>query len=145
MRAVKHHTCDFLYAELCRKILSSYFCWQSPVFIYVKTAVPVKIFECESVFCEDAYSRTRSVAQSLASSLFDDVESQTNAKKTLGEKVEYASSKEDAVKGADVLAILTEWEDFGKTDLIELKNLMKNPKIVDLRNMLKAKNPINEI
>ncbi len=64
-----------------------------------------------------------------------------NAKKTLGEKVEYALSKEDAVKSADVLAILTEWEEFGEADLTELKNLMKNLKIVDLRNMLKAKNP----
>lgn len=67
-----------------------------------------------------------------------------NAKKTLGEKVEYASSKEDAVKGANVLAVLTEWEEFGEADLAELKKMMKTPKIVDLRNMLKAKNPMNE-
>lgn len=64
-----------------------------------------------------------------------------NAKKILGEKVEYVSSESEAVKGADVLAILTEWEEFGEADLVELKNLMKTPKIVDLRNMLKAKNP----
>lgn len=64
-----------------------------------------------------------------------------NAKKVLGEKVEYVSSESEAVKGADVLAILTEWEEFGEADLVELKNLMKTPKIVDLRNMLKAKNP----
>ena len=67
-----------------------------------------------------------------------------NAKKTLGEKVEYALSKEDAVKGADVLAVLTEWEEFGEADLTELKGLMKNLKIVDLRNMLKTKNPAKE-
>ena len=67
-----------------------------------------------------------------------------NAKKTLGEKVEYALSKEDALKNANVLAVLTEWEEFGEADLTKLKGLMKNPKIVDLRNMLKAKNPAKE-
>ena len=67
-----------------------------------------------------------------------------NAKKTLGENVEYASSKEDALKDANVLAVLTEWEEFGEADLAELKKMMKNPKIVDLRNMLKTKNPAKE-
>ena len=70
-----------------------------------------------------------------------DPKSMDNAKKILGDKVEYASSQLDAVKNADVLTILTEWECFADVNLTELKAFMKRPKIVDLRNMLKAKNP----
>lgn len=70
-----------------------------------------------------------------------DPKSMDNAKKVLGDKVEYASSQLDAVKNADVLTILTEWECFADVNLTELKAFMKRPKIVDLRNMLKTKNP----
>lgn len=70
-----------------------------------------------------------------------DPKSMDNAKKVLGDKVEYASSQLDAVKNADVLTILTEWECFADVNLTELKEFMKRPKIVDLRNMLKTKNP----
>ncbi|MBE6467681.1 MAG: UDP-glucose/GDP-mannose dehydrogenase family protein [Alphaproteobacteria bacterium] len=66
-----------------------------------------------------------------------------NAKKILGDKVEYASSELKAVKNADAVAVLTEWDEFSKVDLQELKKQMKTPKIVDLRNMLKEKNPVN--
>jgi UDPglucose 6-dehydrogenase len=67
-----------------------------------------------------------------------------NTKKILGDRVEYAPSMIEAVKDADVLAVLTEWEEFGGVDLAELKKLMRNSKIVDLRNMLKTKNPLDE-
>lgn len=70
-----------------------------------------------------------------------DPKAMDNARKILGNNVEYASSMFETVKDADVLAILTEWEEFGETDLAELKKLMRTTKIVDLRNMLKAKNP----
>jgi UDPglucose 6-dehydrogenase len=64
-----------------------------------------------------------------------------NAKKILGDKVEYAASALDAAKDADVLAILTEWSEFSDVNLTELKSIMRVPKIVDLRNMLKIKCP----
>ena len=64
-----------------------------------------------------------------------------NAKKILGDKVEYAASALDAAKDADVLAILTEWSEFSDVNLTELKSIMRLPKIVDLRNMLKMKSP----
>ena len=73
-----------------------------------------------------------------------DPKAMDNAKKILGDRVEYASSEIDALNGADVLAILTEWKEFGEVDLGEIKVNMKTPKIVDLRNMLKNKNPENE-
>jgi UDPglucose 6-dehydrogenase len=69
-----------------------------------------------------------------------DPKAMDNSRKILGDNVEYASSQAEAVKEADVLAILTEWEDFSDVDLKELKSLMRTPKIVDLRNMLKGKN-----
>jgi UDPglucose 6-dehydrogenase len=73
-----------------------------------------------------------------------DPKAMDNAKKILGDKVEYASSMMEAVKGADVVAVLTEWKEFSEVDLSELKACMKNYKIVDLRNMLKNKNPEKE-
>lgn len=73
-----------------------------------------------------------------------DPKAMANAKKILGDKVEYASSELKALEGADVLAILTEWKEFGEVDLVEVKAKMKNYKIVDLRNMLKNKNPERE-
>jgi len=39
------------------------------------------------------------------------------------------------------LAILTEWSEFSDVNLTELKSIMRVPKIVDLRNMLKIKCP----
>lgn len=73
-----------------------------------------------------------------------DPKAMDNARKILGNNVEYASSMFETVKDADVLAILTEWEEFGETDLAELKKLMRTTKIVDLRNMLKHKYPKKE-
>lgn len=70
-----------------------------------------------------------------------DPKASDNAKKFLGNKVEYANSELEAAQGADVVAILTEWPQFTDIDLQKLKSIMKTPKIVDLRNMLKTKKP----
>lgn len=70
-----------------------------------------------------------------------DPKAMDNAKKFLGNKVEYANSELEAAQGADVVAILTEWPQFTDIDLQKLKSIMKTPKIVDLRNMLKTKKP----
>jgi len=64
-----------------------------------------------------------------------------NAKKILGDKVMYAKSSMEAAKDADAVAILTEWPEFSEVNLVELKSVMRTPKIVDLRNMLKSKHP----
>ncbi|MBS4774034.1 MAG: UDP-glucose/GDP-mannose dehydrogenase family protein [Proteobacteria bacterium] len=65
-----------------------------------------------------------------------DVKAMDNAAKILGDKVEYAASVADAADGADVLAILTEWPEFRRINLEEIKELMNTPNIVDLRNLL---------
>jgi UDPglucose 6-dehydrogenase len=41
-----------------------------------------------------------------------------------------------ATEGADVLAVLTEWDEFRYLDLAKVKNLMATPTVVDARNLL---------
>ena len=59
-----------------------------------------------------------------------------NAREIL-DKVKFANSEEEACKQADAVVILTEWEDFKNLDYKEIYNSMKNPVIIDLRNILK--------
>lgn len=59
-----------------------------------------------------------------------------NAKVLLGDKIEYAHDIYTACKQADVVAILTEWEEFKSIDLPKVKASLKQPILVDLRHML---------
>lgn len=67
-----------------------------------------------------------------------DPKAMENAKKLLGNKVQYAKDAYEAVKGADVLVILTEWNQFKKLDLEKLAKLMKHKRMVDLRNTFRV-------
>lgn len=49
--------------------------------------------------------------------------------------IEYASDEYDAIKGADVLVILTEWNQFRALDMEKVKELLRSPKVADLRNI----------
>jgi len=49
--------------------------------------------------------------------------------------VVWCDSAYDAVTGADVLAIITEWNEFRGLDLDKIKTLMNTPTMVDLRNI----------
>lgn len=49
--------------------------------------------------------------------------------------LEYASDEYDAINGADVLVIVTEWNQFRSLDLDKVKSLLNSPKIADLRNI----------
>ena len=49
--------------------------------------------------------------------------------------VHWAGSAMDAAEGADVVVILTEWNDFRALDLKELKNKMRGDALVDLKNI----------
>ena len=53
-----------------------------------------------------------------------------------GNKISYADDMYQALKDADVLAMLTEWQDFKKLDFEQAQNLMRHKKIVDCRNLL---------
>lgn len=65
-----------------------------------------------------------------------DPKAMPTAKLLVGDAIEYAADAYDAAKDADVVAILTEWDDFKAIDLKALKNAVKSAKIVDLRNIL---------
>ncbi len=64
-----------------------------------------------------------------------DPKARDNARKILGDThITYVSSKEDAVRGAHVLAILTEWTEFAKADMEQVKVLMTSPsRVIDCR------------
>jgi UDPglucose 6-dehydrogenase len=49
--------------------------------------------------------------------------------------VELAEDAYDAARGADALAIVTEWNEFRNMDLARLKRLMRKPVLLDLRNI----------
>ena len=55
--------------------------------------------------------------------------------KTMLKDVEYCKNPYDAAKDADALLILTEWNEFKEMDLKKIKSIMKNPLIMDGRNM----------
>ena len=49
--------------------------------------------------------------------------------------IEFAKSAREAVEGADILLLLTEWNDFRKMDPGEIKKLMRGKAVVDARNI----------
>jgi len=55
--------------------------------------------------------------------------------KTELEDVEYAKNAYDCVDGADALVIVTEWDQFRALDMAKVKALLKEPNVVDLRNI----------
>ncbi|MBI3548599.1 MAG: UDP-glucose/GDP-mannose dehydrogenase family protein [Elusimicrobia bacterium] len=50
--------------------------------------------------------------------------------------VRFAKDPYDAAKGVDCLAVVTEWKEFKDLDLARLKKTMRNPLILDGRNLL---------
>jgi UDPglucose 6-dehydrogenase len=58
-----------------------------------------------------------------------------NARKILPTVVVYADSPYDAAKGADAVALVTEWNEFKFLDLERLRSVMRRPVIFDGRNL----------
>lgn len=50
-------------------------------------------------------------------------------------EVTYAADEYEAVKGADALVFVTEWNQFRALDMGRVRDLMRSPKIADLRNI----------
>ena len=66
-----------------------------------------------------------------------DPEGMDEAKKEFPQdEITWCSGSYDAVKDADAVVILTEWDEFKQIDIKKLKSVVKNPLIVDLRNIL---------
>ena len=49
--------------------------------------------------------------------------------------IQYAKNPYDAVKGADAMLVLTEWNEFRELDLKKVKKLLKRPIVIDGRNI----------
>jgi UDPglucose 6-dehydrogenase len=62
-----------------------------------------------------------------------------NAKKVFGSRVHYCESSFDALKDANALAVVTEWNEFRKPDFQRMKTLMKEYIIFDGRNIYDPK------
>ena len=57
----------------------------------------------------------------------------------LGDRIEYASSPMDALKGADGLFLVTEWNEFRRPDFDQVKSSLRVPVIFDGRNIYSRK------
>lgn len=64
-----------------------------------------------------------------------DPEAMKVAKGIFGNKITYAKNNYAALKGADALLIVTEWNEFREPDLAKMQTLMKGDLILDGRNI----------
>lgn len=73
------------------------------------------------------------VAQGATVRAYDPV-AMEEAGKVLSQ-IEYAADEYEAVAGADALVFITEWNQFRALDMSRIRDLMRTPKIADLRNI----------
>jgi UDPglucose 6-dehydrogenase len=64
-----------------------------------------------------------------------DPEALHEAKKLFGERVSYHRVNYEALAGADALLIVTEWNEFRRPDFPRMRQLMRQPMILDGRNL----------
>lgn len=65
-----------------------------------------------------------------------DPEGMAQARANLGDEgITYCDNPYDAIRGADIMVVVTEWNVFRLLDLERVHGLLKNPIIVDLRNI----------
>lgn len=64
-----------------------------------------------------------------------DPEAEKVARGIFGNRIVYAPSSYDALKGADALVVVTEWNEFRRPDFARMKRLMRAPVIFDGRNI----------
>jgi len=94
-----------------------------------------------------AFKQRDSPAIAIINKLLEDVarvkvydpQAINNAKKIFGNRIEYCRDEYEAARDADILVIVTDWNQFRGLDLERIKNLMRKPAIADLRNVLDAK------
>lgn len=68
-----------------------------------------------------------------------DPKAMENTRKVLGNKIEYCNNEYEAAINSDVLVIATEWSQFSALDLDRIRKVVKEAKIMDLRNLLDPK------
>jgi UDPglucose 6-dehydrogenase len=59
------------------------------------------------------------------------------ARAAIGDVIEYKKDMYEALKGADALVVLTDWDEFKEPDWEKVRSLLHNPIIIDGRNMYK--------
>lgn len=64
-----------------------------------------------------------------------DPEARAVARGLFGKRIYYAKNSYDALKGADALLIVTEWNEFREPNFKKMKTLLKRPVIFDGRNL----------
>jgi UDPglucose 6-dehydrogenase len=64
-----------------------------------------------------------------------DPEAMRAAKAIFGSRVSFATRNYDALRGADCLALVTEWNEFRRPDFTRMRKLMRTPVVFDGRNI----------
>jgi UDPglucose 6-dehydrogenase len=64
-----------------------------------------------------------------------DPEAMDNVRAVYGDRLVYCQKRDDALLGADALAVCTEWKQFVHPDFAEMRRLMRQPVIFDGRNI----------
>ena len=68
-----------------------------------------------------------------------DPKAMESAEEIFGDKIKYAKNAYDALRDADCMLLLTEWNEFRDPDFDKIKSLLKNPVIIDGRNQYDKK------
>ena len=68
-----------------------------------------------------------------------DPEASKEAYKIFGDKIEYVNKQYSAIEGADALVIVTEWNEFRRPDFDKIKSMLRQPVIMDGRNLFDPK------
>lgn len=63
-----------------------------------------------------------------------DPKAMEEARRIIGDRIEYVKNNYEALQGADALILTTEWNEFRRPDFDKVKKLLKNPVIFDGRN-----------
>jgi len=66
-----------------------------------------------------------------------DPEAIKEARKIFGDRIEYSHNQYDILASADALAVITDWSEYRNPDFDRIKAALKNPLIVDGRNLYK--------
>lgn len=72
-----------------------------------------------------------------------DPQAMENTKLILKDTITYCNSAYEAIGGANVLAVLTDWQEFKSLELSKIKQLMTKPQIADFRNIFDCKEAKN--
>lgn len=68
-----------------------------------------------------------------------DPQAMKEARRIFGDKIEYGKKPYDVVDGADALVVVTEWNEFRRPNFEKIKEMLKQPVIMDGKNLYEPK------